>query len=479
MKIRDIVRTAVIKTNSYWPFSSLNKTPYYLAIRIFVEACRRFPEIRSVYLRSGLAEGHWLSGLSDIDLTVIIDSRLSTDAEFAFLCSFWKRYNLLKCFFPMLGEIEILNNQQLKTWTQFGLRGYEAPHWRLLYGAETLRSPYSGDSRRLTKDCLNDALSFYRGYFREKFTADEQCPYLISQELKRITAKIFRCLSSMNPIRSVNGKVLDANYDNVEMLHRILSCLEEDIARFNACEIPRSCDDDAAALESSKPVPHDDKLVNPTELSRLNGAIESVLRNYHGMIFVVLKAGLDRSKLRDCIEALQRSFPHEGPIILTRSLFTYMQRHYDPFDYGHLIRFREVLFGEDLVLKIQPPSRDSLIDYLLGQVPNILTFPRSCAVILSDSRTTSFLIRELARVVERALLLKLYLEKGVVQPWYNELLTECQQLYPEIYKKLRELKETDRSSRQWFSCLRSLSDEIHGRLRNPTGWEHPGTSLSA
>src|SRR5437016_5956468 len=101
MKIRDIVRTAVLKTNPHWPFSSLNKTPYYLAIRIFVQACKRFPEIHSVYLRAGLTEGHWLPGLSDIDLTLVIDSKLTVEREFVFLRSFWKRYKFLKCFFPM------------------------------------------------------------------------------------------------------------------------------------------------------------------------------------------------------------------------------------------------------------------------------------------------------------------------------------------------------------------------------------------
>src|SRR5437870_844366 len=282
MKIRDIVRTAVIKTNPYWPFSTLNKTPYYFAIRIFVEACGRFPEIRAVYLRSGLAEGYWSPGLSDIDLTVIVDSRLTIDEEFAFLRSFWKRYDRLRNFFPMLGEVEILNIEQLKTWTRFGLRGYQAPRWKLLYGTETARNQYQGDNRRLTKDRVDDALSFYQGYFREKFTVQKQTSYLVSVELKRISEKIFRCLNSMNP----NGlrEVQDMDCDNVDLLHRILHCFEDDISRFSACDDRIRDDDGEFTLQSSAPVTHARNFLDPTEFLRLDGAIESVLRNYIGIV---------------------------------------------------------------------------------------------------------------------------------------------------------------------------------------------------
>jgi len=107
MKIRDIVRTAVIRTNPYWPFSRLNRLPYYLAIQAFVQLCKRFPAIKSVYLRHGLTEAHWVPALSDIDLALITDSKLSTEEEFSFLNSFWNHHDRIKKLFPMLGEIEI------------------------------------------------------------------------------------------------------------------------------------------------------------------------------------------------------------------------------------------------------------------------------------------------------------------------------------------------------------------------------------
>src|SRR5262245_1720211 len=100
MKIRDIVRTAVLRTNPFWPFSTLNKMPYELAITAFVQTCKRFREIRSVYLRHGLTEGYWIPALSDIDLAVIIDSKLTIDEEVSFLNSFWKNHDRIKKLFP-------------------------------------------------------------------------------------------------------------------------------------------------------------------------------------------------------------------------------------------------------------------------------------------------------------------------------------------------------------------------------------------
>jgi hypothetical protein len=59
MEMRDIVRAAVVRTDSYWLFSSLNKMSYYLAIKAFVHLCKRFPEIKSAYLRHGLLTEDW------------------------------------------------------------------------------------------------------------------------------------------------------------------------------------------------------------------------------------------------------------------------------------------------------------------------------------------------------------------------------------------------------------------------------------
>lgn len=79
MRIKDMVRIGVIKSNHYWSFSSTNKIPYYLAVKAFIQQCKKFPEIKSVYLKHSFTEGNWFSRLSDIDWTIVIDNNLNTD----------------------------------------------------------------------------------------------------------------------------------------------------------------------------------------------------------------------------------------------------------------------------------------------------------------------------------------------------------------------------------------------------------------
>ena len=79
LSIRDAVRTAVIGTNAIWPFSSLNRVPYHVAIKAFIRVCKDYPEIKSVYLRSGFAEGRTLSVVNDMVTKSFANSRSKTN----------------------------------------------------------------------------------------------------------------------------------------------------------------------------------------------------------------------------------------------------------------------------------------------------------------------------------------------------------------------------------------------------------------
>jgi hypothetical protein len=255
------------------------------------------------------------------------------------------------------------------------------------------------------------------------------------------------------------------------LVHRIVACFESNICRFSDCDNRLMDEEGAAALQSNAILPAAGNFFDPTECFRLEGALEGVLRNGIGIVFVVLKPGLDRFTLKNCVVALGRAFPSQMPVILTRSLFTYRQRHYDPFEYGHLMKFREVLFGDDPIPKIRPPSRNSIVGYLLGQVPNILTFPCSRNVILLNPALNSFLVREAQRLAERALLVRLYLEKRALHLRYNEFLGECEKHYPEEFVKLRALTAKQNGTaapQEWFSWLKALANDVHTRLQNST-----------
>ena len=63
----ELIRIAVIRSSTLWPFSYINKIPYYLAIRLFIIINKNNKLIKGIYLRHGLTEANWIPGLSDID----------------------------------------------------------------------------------------------------------------------------------------------------------------------------------------------------------------------------------------------------------------------------------------------------------------------------------------------------------------------------------------------------------------------------
>ncbi|MGH7801653.1 MAG: hypothetical protein ACREOW_13680 [Thermodesulfobacteriota bacterium] len=483
MKITDIVRIAVLKTNRWWPFSQLNRTPYYIAIWAFVRLCKRFPQIKSVYLRHRLVEGNWTPALSDIDLTIIIDSKLTAEEEFSFLYSFWKNHNGMKKLFPMLGEIEILNDEHIGSWIKFGIEGYTSQNWILVYGIETVKSNFLVNPKRLAIESLNYALFFYLRYSLEKFKQGRP-PYLVSQDLKRLVFKILRCLNYINIDYSKKQTVVGRLDDKTDMLFRVLKGLEEGI-RFTTPSDNEACSrkgdkECLGDVDSRNKVFFVNQTLDIRALAPCYEAIQSIILDYHKKIFIVLKDGLDALATKSCIDTIRRVFAPEDKmpiIIVSFCIFKYILRYYNPFEYTGLIRYRTVVYGRDLLSDIQPPDMHIFVRKVVEQTTNVLTFPQSHKLILPPSPDW-FLGRELESMVERSLFLKLYLEKGVIRPCHNELLAESQRHYPEDYKKMRELQEStgqfrnETLSREWFRLLKSMANDVHNHLINSNAVEN-------
>jgi hypothetical protein len=480
MKIRDIVRTAVIKTNPYWPFSTMNGLPYYLAIKAFVRLCNRFPEIKSVYLRSGLVEGNWVPALSDIDFTVITDSRLGLEEEFLFLRSFWEGFASLKKLFPMLGEIDVLNDEHIGSWTQFGLPGYCARNWRLVYGVETLKNNYVLEPLRFKIDCINYALNyafwFYRGYFVGTLFRKDESSYLVSQDLKRLASKISR---SLDYIGYTDGKKQgsEARLDNkTDMLCCILNDLEKSIAYVTASSPGSIRNNNEAWLGNVDTYYHEPIRADALDMNASaswSETIESITLDYHSRVFLIVKNGFDATALTKCIDSARAMLgPLAGmPVIASPWIFNYMLRYYEPFKYLGFMRRRRVVLGKDLLRSIQPPDRDAFVNYLFGQTPNVLTFPQG-RTFISSQTPDRFLERQFESMLERSLLLKLYLEKGVVQPLYDELLAECQKHYQGEFIQWGALKENKGAivHQEWFRLLKGIVNDVQSCLTNSTEW---------
>jgi hypothetical protein len=473
MKVRDIVRTAILRTNPYWPFSNLNKVPYDLAVKAFVRLSKRFPQIKSVYLRHGLTEENWIPGLSDIDLALIIDSKLNMDEEFSFLNSFWKNHDRIKKLFPMIGEIEILNEEHIKSWRQFEMPGYRSLSWKLVYGIETRKNHVTVNPKQLGVDSVNYALRFYLGYFLDRFDPKEESPYLALQDLKRVFFKILRSLNQMNTDDGKEGTVPEAPNNKTDMLFLVLKGLEDGIRFITTSESDSNKTDKTwlADVDSRNNVLFENREFDIGASVSWDKAVQSIILNYDRRIFIILNDELDAPAMKRCIAAIRRVFAQEKkmPVIASSKLFKYMLRYYDPFEYTRLIGYRIVAYGKDVVSEIQPPKKSSFVSYLLRETPTTLTFPQSHTLI-SPPSSNWWSGRDLDVVLNKSLFLKLYLEKGVIRPWHNELLTECQKHYPELFMKWRALGDTrgETIGREWFRLLKGIANDVHSCLARPT-----------
>jgi hypothetical protein len=122
--------------------------------------------------------------------------------------------------------------------------------------------------------------------------------------------------------------------------------------------------------------------------------------------------------------------------------FEYMVRHYEPFEYVHLMRHRTLVFGSDPMAQIPPPAKSAFVNFLLGQVPNVLTYPQSQNLCSTPNPPNGSTV-EVASTFQRALFLKLYLEHGFIAPSSDMLMSECAQRYPEPLEALRRFGEAD------------------------------------
>jgi predicted nucleotidyltransferase len=72
MTTKALLRRLIV-TTSVPPFASLYRWIYQAFVQIAVRRLRRFPGLRAIYLRRGLAAGDGVPGVSDIDLAVVGD----------------------------------------------------------------------------------------------------------------------------------------------------------------------------------------------------------------------------------------------------------------------------------------------------------------------------------------------------------------------------------------------------------------------
>jgi len=430
--LKNILRSAIVHTNAYWPFSDLNRLPYAWALQRWLKICRKYPQIKSVYLKSSMVQGNWIAGLSDIDLTIVIDHSLRTEDEFKFLTALWKDYKRLQFFFPMLGEMDIYDDNNIKTWNKVGIRGYESRRWKLLLGEETIDKDYEVPPDILVQDALDNAFYYFKVLFWKEFFISKSP----SLDLQRIAKKVLKYIHYRND-RKCAESLKDKNKNAI--LAVILKELENKIhSLYTRCLLPNNSTDKNPVI---------------SVLSCPKGIFRYVAQP---VVLVIIKDGLDIKSLENSIDEVLKRFTHGA--IMPLSVFDYMVRVQDPLSYEELKHNAHLEEGINVLSSMAPPTQKDIKRGAVARLIRVLNFYRREKFF---SQPPSRLFNSF--LVEEILTSKLYLEKNILITDRQELLKKYEVEYPEYFQRIQQIRNSN-SKIDAFSLIKKLSQDVQQRL---------------
>lgn len=445
MGLKTFIRTVVVRTNPYPPFSRLNRLPYSLAIVRVKRLAARFDGIVSIYLRHGLTRDDWEPGLSDIDLTIVLDGSLSADGEFDLVSAFLAAYRALARWFPMLGEVEILGERCCSAWSRFSIRGYEVSQWRLIAGRSTVRSAYSHDAFRIRKDRLDHACFLYETQVVRRFYRQEITGWIGQRILQRVARKTLRYADP-------SQRSQDFPNGAAALLAAVLEMLDSQVKneKVGGSSVRAGEFHD----ENSRPLIESERYA---ELENLGAAISSVVVSFSASLLVLrdgLISGLGGESLECHLPALREVCRRNDiePLILTASLLRYVLLSYYPRLNLELQEFRHIVVGEDVVRQLPAPTPTAIAAELLGLALNVMIAPAGAGSSWSVHAW-------------RALFLLLYLESGFVGS-HDHTIAACRDRFPEKCRDIDVLSESPNHSSDHSSGRSSgRSRKVHGLLR--------------
>lgn len=449
------LRKWVLRTNAYWPFGQCSRAIYSGALKAFLLAFRGRKEISNIYLRNGMAESNWVPGLSDIDLTVLLRPDLTADKQFSFWVHFWKRYRSLRSRFPMLGEVEVLTENELNTYLTYCSHTSQKPTWTVLSGSADVNlnaATCSGWQRR----ALRTAICVYLDIFLPCFRHSDSPTYL--HDLQRRARKILRLLQ---PVFTEAGHpaAWDVSRNPSALMAELLVALE---AAVN-CVAPRSGGMNAKPMQLQAPQSHD-----PQYSGAFANGVRSVIR-LKKRIWALLNNDLYRDEIERATTECSNLYPRENDtaIVLPFLLFEYIVRGYYPYDYSNLQFHRTILFGTDPLAEIAPPERMHFVDHMMDHIPNVLKFTRSQE--LFDSLTENS-FSSLHNTLDRALAVQLLLRDDGTWPSWQDVQAHCRAAFPGHFRTLENVKtaisagQYESARQNAFYLFRSIADDVLGLL---------------
>lgn len=406
---RQWLRTLVLRSNGLGPLRACNRLTYRVALRLFVRALAGRPGVASLYLSHGMAGQEWTPGLSDIDLTVILEN--GTDPGIV-----WREADRLQRGFPMIGEVMVFPEEEFGLWQNAAATSGEGRHWELLAGRATAIRPAVAPETWQQR-ALDAALWMYLESLPPCLAHPDT--YLGRQDTARRVRKILRYVAP--------EETLDVAGDSAAAAACALRALE------------------AAA----RPFARD---VTP-------GA-EAVMLSYSGRAYVVTPDGLPVEVLA---EILRAHLPAK-PAVLPYSLFAYAIRGYRPSAYARLRTAGTLISGADPLAGIPPPGEADFRRWTLERTGYLLAF--TWGDLLHSTRVA------LPQVVLRqALLDGLAVQLLLREDWAGRdpqsVEARCRERFPEIFRVLDSIPAGDKAAA--FALYRPVAQEMAALLRRQAG----------
>jgi hypothetical protein len=434
---RDILRTVVLKTNRYWPFNHINLTPYRAAVRAFVYALGRRPEVRSIYLRRGLKPGGWIPGLSDIDLALIVADGLPGQQEHDFLALCHRRVRRLRTVFPMLGELEIVSEGELGLFLRHRTSS-STLRWTLLHG-RIQDLPEAADvawQRRAVKAMLWVYVDLLQPCLAKPDS------FLNRQDIGRRVEKI---LSHLQPILSEAGYSLAKSGNSPGFqVATAAQTLERAIAIVD-CNETRAPTDPRWFPEAE-----DRCTFDPLPISTMK-YLHSAIR-MRDRIFFIIADGLEPQQIAQVFELSSQAM-RPAPVLLAQRVFRYLVRHYNPFQFSMLHRDRTILFGADPLAEIEPPGRPEFTARALDQLGNVLLFTRSEELF----RSSSTWLAEFQIGLRSAMAVQVLLRPGWISARPDQIVARWHDEFPEL-SRMSERIERDAAEGREAAARRGAFD---------------------
>ncbi len=442
------LQKAVIAANHVPLVRTILRSVYYFALWILKRECKHHQIILGVYIRNSFAEGTWVAGRSDIDITVVLKGNFELIEEQISLKSFQKRYAFLQRILPMLGEAEYLLETHVNAYCSYSYSGYQASHWKLIYGEDLARSSYDNDPDTIATDRLSHLVSTYIHLFCSKFEIDHW-QQMDLQILSRIVKKAERLSMVEKPLKS--------DFNNpFEALLSIMKLMDDNCCQYLSQTIHSIPKSKVQALPSisihpdKKKDTFDDKGEVAWNSPFVRGVVFSILER-SGSTYIILKDRLDDKNIIVVFETLYQLF--DNLIFMTLPTFQFYLTYCDPIHCAILLDDGRVVAGEDVLQYIELPLPSTLWT----------AFANNSVAMFSDiySQDWPNLDNEYYKHRLQGWYLRslFFLEKEELMVSYDLIEKYCAQAYPQWWLKI---KAADPALR--YELIRKICDQVARRL---------------